>query len=201
MKPKTKIPLIALSFIALAMLAWTSAGDIKVTGSLLSQVQRFYGATGTNFIKVPDNLASALIVEDYENGRDIATVKTTNGAEYLNFNMPFAGTLSTVAAAGTGQTTATAIPVGAVWVTVSANDGTKGVLLPSGSVATCVRISAQATGVSAASGQVETNTLLVYGSTSDDDTINGLSADASYRQNPATSLTYCTANGTAWLTY
>lgn len=103
------------------------------------------------------------------------------------------GTKSTVAAAGTDQATATALAAGSDWVTVTAADAAKGVTLPTGAIATCVRIMSQVTAAA--------NTLSVYGHNSDNDTINGAAADAAYVQMAGTSLVYCTADGTAWFTY
>lgn len=101
------------------------------------------------------------------------------------------GTKSTVAAAGNNQATATAMAATADWVTVTGVDGTKGITLPSGSVQACVRVMSQDV----------TNVLFVYGHNSDNDTINGAAADASYTHAIGTSLVYCTADGTAWFTY
>lgn len=238
------------AFAFVFLVAWTSTGDIKVTSSLLlSSVAKFYGATGVNKIQVPDNLASALVVEDSLNGADLMVLATTDSSEYVSvavplqlssvekftgatgvnklqapdnlaaalviedstngtdlvnfvttdsneavtFQVPFYGTLSAVAAAGTTQADATAIPAGAVWVTVSASDGTKGVTLPTGSAVTCVRVMSQVTAAA--------NTLKVYGHNSDNDTINGAAADAAYVQMAGTALTYCTPDGIAWKTY
>lgn len=88
MKKSTKLSLLGVLAVAALAIGWTSAGDVKITGSLLSKVQRFYGATGTNFIKVPDNLASALIVEDFENGLDILSIATTNSSELITVTSP-----------------------------------------------------------------------------------------------------------------
>ncbi len=179
--------------LVLALAAWTSAGDVKITGTLQSKIHQFYGSTGTNFLRVPDNAASALVVEDDESGGNALTLVTTNSAERWVFERPIEGTRSTVAAAGSNQGTATAISAGSVWVTVTASDGAKGVTLPTGGTATCVQVMSQTTGAS--------NTLLVYGHNSDNDTINGGSIDAAYTQMAGTSLVYCTSDGVAWFTY
>lgn len=147
--------------------------------------------TGQGDYNLVDNLASALDVT--EGANSYANFVTTNSAERIVFGKPFHGTLSTVAAAGTNQATATAIAAGSVWVTVTASDGTKGVTLPTGSTATCVRIMSQPVLV--------TSVLNVYGHNSDNDTINGAAADAVYAQIAGSSLTYCTADGVAWFSY
>jgi FtsP/CotA-like multicopper oxidase with cupredoxin domain len=188
-----RLSVFAALVLVLALAAWTSAGDVQITGTLKTTVQRFYGATGTNFLRVPDNAAAALVVEDHESGDNALTLVTTTSNERWLFERPIEGTRSTVAAAGTNQSTAQAIVAGAVWVTVTASDGVKGVRLPSGSFATCIQIMSQPTGAS--------NTLLVYGHSSDNDTINGGAADAAYTQMAGTSLVYCTSDGVAWFTY
>lgn len=101
------------------------------------------------------------------------------------------GTLSTVAAAGTNQATATSLGVAADWVTVTAADGTRGATLPTGSVARCVRVM----------NRVNASVLNMYGDNGENDTINGGAADAVFAQAGGTSLVYCTSNGTDWLTY
>lgn len=116
-----KLPLVGLLLMALGLVAWTSAGDVKIVGSLLAKVERFYGATGTNFVKVPDNVASALVVEDYENGGDLLTLTTTDSSEQLTIASRYLGITSvsgaltasafsaqgTVAASGLVSTTVT----------------------------------------------------------------------------------------------
>ncbi len=302
-----------LSVLAVAVLAlgWTSAGDVKITGSLLSKIQRFYGATGTNFLKLPDNLASALIVEDFENGADLLTVATTDSSESIAFAVPVSfaspslvGVGGAVAATGTTKTDATALtkeyntitgtalqgvslataavgkhqvvyndsavalivypldagndtlavndlaalsadvgyavgPLGTLdctaytttaWhclykpgsrstvvaagtnqgsctqlgsvtmgstVAVTVADATKAVCLPTGGTSTtyipgCVTI--QST--------VNTNTayLPVFGSATDDDTINGAAGDAVFTMGAGSRVTFCTIDGVAWLT-
>ncbi len=104
-----------------------------------------------------------------------------------------AGMLATAAAAGTNQATATALTAGSDFYTITAADGAKGITLTQAAAGTCFRVMSQVTGA--------TNTLLVYGHNSDNDTINGAAADAAYVQMAGTSLTYCTADGTAWFTY
>lgn len=100
--------LLVVGLAALGLVAWTSAADVKITGTLSSKIQQFYGATGTNFIKVPDNVATALTIEDFENGGDLMTITTTNGSEVVAFPKPvtFASTLGLTGALGvTGAVT------------------------------------------------------------------------------------------------
>lgn len=147
------------------------------------------GTSGNNDINLVDNVASA--IDFTEGANSYINIVTTNSAEKVTFGKPFRGTLSTVAAAGTNQATATAIAAGSVWVTVTAANGTTAVTLPTGSTSTCVRIMSQVVG----------SNLNVFGHNSDNDTINGGSADAVYAQLGGTALDYCTADGVAWFTY
>ncbi len=103
------------------------------------------------------------------------------------------GTKGTVTATGTTQATATAITAGFDFYQALACDGTKGITLTQGGAGTCFTIMA----VSSTS----TNICKVYGHNSDNDTINGGAADAVYNHIAGASLLYCTADGTAWLTY
>ncbi len=151
----------------------------------------FLASTNNNNAVFPDNLANGWWIGEGSN--HYLDLVSTDGAEAAVFSKPFWGTLSSVNAAGTGQSDGTAIAAGAVWVTVPNANGTLAVTLPTGSVATCVKIMAQSATI--------TNTLKVYGNNSDNDTINGGIADAVYVQLAGTSLTYCTANGVAWFTY
>lgn len=297
-----KASLFAILAAALLFAGYTFNGSVIVpAGSYFTaQLQRFSGATGVNFLKLPDNTAVALTIEDYENGADIATVKTTDSAEQWNWAVPvtpslaatvtaagssktdctaltkefnvvstattlqgvcllaasagmhqvvrngtavaiivypldagddqlrinqlaaltadagFAigpggaldctaadgttwychhslGITATVAAAGTGQTTYTAfaqVQHGSN-VSVTGADGTKGVTLPSGANPTCLRIH----------NIVSNQVLVVDGNNSDDDTIDGGSADGTQNIGASASVLYCTTNGTAWVTY
>ena len=115
-----KLSLITVIVAAIGLVAWTSAGDITVTGVLKSLgVMRFSGATGVNFVKVPDNLATALTVEDYENGADLLTLTTTNSSEKLTVSTRYLGiaavsgsvTADVGSAAGSGAMTNTAVQV------------------------------------------------------------------------------------------
>lgn len=109
MKP-SKLRLLAILTVALGVVAWTSAGEVKVTGQLLSKVQRFYGATATNIVKLPDNVAVALTIEDFENGGDLANVSTVNGAELWSWAVPVAPSITAaVAATGSSKTDCTAL--------------------------------------------------------------------------------------------
>jgi hypothetical protein len=105
------------------------------------------------------------------------------------------GARATVAGAGTNQATGTALTSVNInsAVTVTGSNGTVAITLPTGSQPGCITIMSEVTGAS--------NTLLVFGHNSDDDTINGAAADAVYTQMAGTSLKYCTVNGVAWLTY
>lgn len=104
------------------------------------------------------------------------------------------GLKSTVAGAGTTEADDTEIAATAEWVTVTGNNGTVGVGLPTGAVAKCVRIMAQSPTV--------TNILKVYAASADDsDSINGVDGDTAYLHIAGASLVYCTADGTAWFTY
>lgn len=103
------------------------------------------------------------------------------------------GIKSTAAAAGTNQSTATALSTNIDFYTITGCDGTKGITLTQAGTGTCIRIMAQDSTV--------TNTCKVYGHNSDNDTINGGAADAAYTQVAGTSLTYCNSNGTDWFTY
>jgi hypothetical protein len=115
-----KFSLIAVIAVCVGLVAWTSAGDITVTGVLKSLgVMRYSGATGVNFLKVPDNLATALTVEDYENVGDLLTLTTTNSAEKLTVSTRYLGlaavsgsvTADVGSAAGSGAMTNTAVQV------------------------------------------------------------------------------------------
>ncbi len=109
------------------------------------------------------------------------------------------GSRSTVAAAGTNQATGTALASATIgsFVAVTAADATTAVTLPTGGSATtyipaCVTI--QST--------VNTNTayLPVFGSNSDNDTINGGAADAVFTMGAGATVRFCTIDGVAWLT-
>ena len=103
------------SLIAAAIFAigWTSAGDVKITGTLKTKIQEFYGTTGTNFVRVPDNAATALTIEDTTNGGDLITITTTNGAETITSSATLktngwrAGSVEIVSAAGSSKTDCT----------------------------------------------------------------------------------------------
>lgn len=121
-----KFSLYSLIALTLALVAWTSAGDVKITGILQSKVQQFYGATGTNFLKVPDNLASALVVEDTLNGGDLLTLTTTDSGEKLAVNARYSALTSlnagVTAAVGSAQGDGP-ITVTATQVTTAASAG------------------------------------------------------------------------------
>ncbi len=100
------------------------------------------------------------------------------------------GKTATLAAAGSVQSDATAITAGSDFYQATAANGTTGITLTQGGAGTCFRVM-----------NMSASALKVYGHNSDNDTINGGSADAVYSQVAGSSLTYCTADGTAWLTY
>lgn len=106
------------------------------------------------------------------------------------------GTKATIAGAGTGIADAAVLVATNDFYSVTGNNSIVGVALPTGSIAQCMRIMAQVAPTLAA-----LNTLLVYGSNSDNDTVNGGAADAAYAQAGGTSLTYCTTNGVAWTSH
>lgn len=166
----------------------TASLQIENTSSGTAQL-RFLGPDGGNNISLPGGKASGLALDSF-GVINLTTWVTTTGAERIVDNVPHYGTLSTVAATGTTQANSTIILPAAVWVTVTAADGTKGVQLPSGSAVHAVRLMSQTA-----------SALKVYGNNFDDDTINGGAADAAYSQAAGTSLLYQTANGTAWFTY
>ena len=109
------------------------------------------------------------------------------------------GSRSSVSAAGTNQATCTQLASATIGsrIAVNAADATKAVCLPTGGssstyVPACLTI--QST--------VNTNTayLPVFGSASDDDTINNAAADSVYTMGAGASVTFCTIDGEAWLT-
>ncbi len=103
------------------------------------------------------------------------------------------GTLTEVAATGSDQAGAAALPITADWVTVTGCDGAKGITLTTGGTAKCVRIMAQSS--------TAADKCLVYGHASDNDTVGPGIADAPYTHNAGVSLVYCTTNGVAWKPY
>lgn len=115
------IRLIALLGVALVVMGFTAAADytFPVANKLKLAIQQFYGSTGANFLRVPDNLASALIVEDTENGGDLLLLSTTNSSEkftvasrYLGLTSLAAGvTAATGSAQLDGPMTTTAVQV------------------------------------------------------------------------------------------
>ncbi len=81
-----RFSLFAVLAFALVASAFTAAGDwqLPAAGILKLRLQQFAGATGINFVRVPDNVATALTVEDFENGGDLMTLTTTNSSESIN---------------------------------------------------------------------------------------------------------------------
>lgn len=109
------------------------------------------------------------------------------------------GARSTVVAAGTNQASCTQLASATMgsFVAVTIADATKAVCLPTGGSASTyipAPIRIQST--------VNTNTayLPVFGSASDDDTINGGAGDAVYTMGAGASVTFTTIDGVAWLT-
>ena len=111
------------------------------------------------------------------------------------------GAQAAVAATGSSQATGTALTSVNMnsEVTVTAANGAKAITLMTGTDPGCVKINSQVFGATAPSGIL--NFLLVYGNNSDNDTINGASADAVYNHPAGSSLKYCTTDGVAWVTY
>jgi hypothetical protein len=213
---KKRLSLFAVLAASLIFAGYTFNGAVTVpAGSLLTaQLQRFSGATGVNFLRVPDNVAVALTVEDYENGGDLLTLATTNSSEQINAAVPVAcasslsvtGALAVTgqatfnnytsqtfgtATAGLTQTQAGATALSKTFNKVTTGNANDGVALPSGSTSMCVMVS-----------NISANALKVYGNNADDDTIDGGSADASVTQAAsAKSVWYCTTNGVAWTSF
>ncbi len=105
---------------------------------------------------------------------------------------------SSAAAAGGSQATATALSTAYDSYSISGNDNSTGVTLPTGSSADCMQIMARV--IPDILGGAD-NALLVFGHNSDNDTINGQAADTAYFQAGGTSVTYCTTDGVAWFSY
>lgn len=116
---------------------------------------------------------------------------TAAGTPGVFANVAFLGVRGVAAATGTTQATATALTTASDTWAVTGADGTKGVTLPTGSTGNCFSIHNR--GAAA---------LPVYGHNSDDDTINGGSADASVSMPAFTKAIFCLeTNATAWTTY
>lgn len=95
------------------------------------------------------------------------------------------------ATAGTTQTQVGATVLSKTLNKVTTGNANDGVALPAGTGAMCLMIS-----------NISANALKVYGNNSDDDTIDGGSADASVTQAASTkSIWYCTTNGIAWTSF
>lgn len=107
-----KLSILAILLMSAIAIAWTSAGDVKITGALQSKIQKFYGATGENFVRVPDNLASALVVEDTLNGGDLLTITTTDSSEQVTIASRHLG-LTSLNAGATASTHSAQGTVGA----------------------------------------------------------------------------------------
>lgn len=189
-----------------------------ITGTALQGVSLLTAAVGLHQV-VYNNSAVSLIVYPLDAGNDTLAV---NDLAALSADVGIAigplstldctaftttawhciytpGSRSTVAAAGTNQATCTQLASATMGsnVAVTAADATKAVCLPTGGSAStyipaCLTI--QST--------VNTNTayLPVFGSASDDDTINGAAADAVYTMGAGARVTFCTIDGVAWLT-
>lgn len=107
-----KFSLFAVLGAALLFAGYTFNGPVTVPAASLLTVtlQRFASATGVNFVRVPDNAAVALTVEDYENGSDLATYVTTDNAEAISLAKGFR-MISYQAITATGSTTGTATAI------------------------------------------------------------------------------------------
>lgn len=148
-----------------------SSETVKVT-PLLTCVAgiSFTGSTGTNLLKLTDNLASALDVTEASNS--YLKFVTTNSAEAVVFGKAITQAVgASTAAAGSTNGDATALPSGTAMVyPTTAADGTKGVILTSAD---------QVTGRMVFVGNgVSTATLKIYPPSGG--TINGASANAAY---------------------
>lgn len=187
-----RFQLIALLGVALVVTGFTAAADytLPVANKLKLAIQQFYGGTGVNFMRVPDNQALALTIEDFENGGDVARLRTTNSDESLLFVYKVGFSFG-AATAGATQTQAGATALTAQLSKVTTTSANDGVALPAGTAPMCVMIC-----------NLSANNLKVYGANADDDTIDGGSADASVTQAAsAKSVWYCTANGVAWTSF
>ncbi len=177
-------------------------GGLGLYGGLTVQTGNIeYGGAAINFQAatthtILDNSATSYCIKQSTN--TFLCYETLNGAELITHAKPMRGTIATpIAAAGTDITNCAAIPAGTVWVHVTANDGAKGVCLPTTtSVTTCVQIMAET-----AATLLTVNSLKVYGADADTTpTVNGGAGDAAYLQLGGTSLTYCNS-GVAWTSY
>ncbi len=189
-----------------------------ITGTALQGVCLLTAATGLHQVVYNDS-AVTLIVYPLDAGNDTLAV---NDLAALTADVGYAvgplGTLDctaytttawhcvytmgargTVAATGSLISDGTALTSAAMgsFVAVTAANATKAITLPTGGSATtyvpgCIQI--QST--------VNTNTayLPVFGNNSDDDTINGGSADAVYAMGAGASVRFCSIDGVAWLT-
>lgn len=165
----------------------TDAGEtIQITPllTLLAGIL-FNGTTGTNLLKLVDNLANALELKEGSNS--YIKISTADGLEAITFGkMPRIPT-TTVAATGSDQSGAAALIEGGNQVTGA--DDAKGVKLPSAVAGMVVLVKST----------VANKILKVYPNTSD--VINALSADAaiSLASGPTPAL-FWAYDATTWYT-
>lgn len=136
----------------------------------------------------PTGIASQGTIYVHTNG--VLRIAKAAGTPGVYASTANSGITATAAAAGANQAAATALTAGSDFYQVTGGSGTNGVTLTQGGAGSCLRI------MNASSSAV-----LVYGHNSDNDTINGGAADAAFTHPANASLTYCTSDGTAWLTY
>lgn len=107
-----RFSILAVLACAVGLFGFTAAGDwiLPSTGKLKLTLQQFVGATSANFIRLPDNKAVALTVEDFENGGDLLTFTTTDSSE----NMTVAARHTKLASLTAGVTASTTSAQGLV---------------------------------------------------------------------------------------
>jgi hypothetical protein len=165
----------------------TDAGETVVItplATLLAGIS-FGGATGTNLLKLVDNLANALEIK--EGANSYIKIATADGAEAITMGkMPRIPT-TTVAATGSNQGGAAALIEGGNQVTGA--DDAKGVILPSAVAGMIVLVK------STVAGKI----LKVYPNTSD--AINAITADSpiSLASGPTPAL-FWAFDATTWYT-